>query len=69
MERPIQAYEFAAIDFESAGEMTGHTDVPVQVGIALMIGQSILDGQFFPFIYCHGPPHQLAGGQGPWDHL
>lgn len=47
MERPIQAYEFAAIDFESAGEMTGHTDVPVQVGIALMIGQSILDGQFF----------------------
>jgi DNA polymerase-3 subunit epsilon len=31
---PIQQHTFAAIDFESAGAATGHTDVPIQIGIA-----------------------------------
>jgi len=34
--------EFAAIDFESAGSATGSTDVPVQVGLAIM-RRGILD--------------------------
>ncbi len=31
---PLQDCRFAAIDFESAGAATGHTDVPIQIGIA-----------------------------------
>ncbi len=34
----IQQTEFAAIDFESAGVRPGGTDVPVQVGLGVLIG-------------------------------
>lgn len=34
----IQETEFAAIDFESAGVRPGATDVPVQVGLGVLIG-------------------------------
>ncbi|MEX1119978.1 MAG: 3'-5' exonuclease [Terrimicrobiaceae bacterium] len=37
----IQQTEFAAIDFESAGVRPGGTDVPVQVGVGVMIGCSL----------------------------
>ncbi len=33
---PIRTCSFAAIDFESAGALPGHTDVPVQIGLAIM---------------------------------
>ena len=38
---------FAAIDFESAGARQGGTDVPVQVGIAVMRGTQIDSGSLF----------------------
>jgi len=38
---------FAAIDFESAGARPGGTDVPVQIGIALLKGELIETGDFF----------------------
>lgn len=44
----INQAEFAAIDFESAGNMPGQTDVPVQVGIACMGGGlDIREDSFF----------------------
>lgn len=39
--------EFCAIDFESAGAARGQTDVPVQVGLAVMRGREILTDSFF----------------------
>jgi len=44
---PISATRFAAIDFESAGAERGATDVPVQVGVALMEGGEILTEHHF----------------------
>jgi len=38
---------FAAIDFESAGLRPGGTEVPVQIGIAPMLGVQISPGEFF----------------------
>jgi len=38
---------FAAIDFESAGLRPGGTEVPVQIGLALMNGTAIPAGEFF----------------------
>lgn len=38
---PLAEVTFAAIDFESAGEERGMTDVPIQVGIAEMSGGDI----------------------------
>jgi DNA polymerase-3 subunit epsilon len=38
---------FAAIDFESAGEERGQTDVPIQIGIGEMRGGQILKETFF----------------------
>lgn len=39
----IRELEFAAIDFESAGVARGQTDVPIQVGLAVMRGGAIDD--------------------------
>lgn len=36
LHRPIRDCGFAAVDFESAGALRGHTDVPVQIGLAVM---------------------------------
>lgn len=41
----VRDVEFAAIDFESAGVARGQTDVPIQVGIAVMRAGEI--GDFF----------------------
>jgi DNA polymerase III subunit epsilon len=38
---PLTQARFAAIDFESAGDAPGMTDVPIQIGIALMTGTEI----------------------------
>lgn len=43
----IRETEFAAVDFESAGVMRGHTDVPIQIGIALMRDGIIKREDFF----------------------
>ncbi|MGC1481556.1 MAG: 3'-5' exonuclease [Chthoniobacterales bacterium] len=44
----IRDLTLAAIDFESAGVMRGHTDVPIQVGIAIMKpGGSIDPSEFY----------------------
>lgn len=39
----IRDVEFAAIDFESAGVSRGHTDVPIQIGMATLRGGIISD--------------------------
>lgn len=44
---PIRNTRFTAIDFESAGELRGETDVPVQIGAASMQGIDILPDSFF----------------------
>jgi len=36
LDRPIRDCAFAAIDFESAGALPGMTDVPVQLGLAVL---------------------------------
>jgi len=46
--------EFAAIDFESAGVRRGETDVPIQVGIAVMSGGVIRD-TFKSYLRCDRP--------------
>lgn len=43
----VREIEFAAIDFESAGAEPGATDVPVQIGIALLRGLEISPDDFF----------------------
>ena len=45
---------FAAIDFESAGIRRGGTEVPVQIGIALMQLQEI-SGSFVSFLFTEEP--------------
>lgn len=47
---------FAAIDFESAGARPGGTDVPVQIGIALLKGDAIEREEFFgTYLYTDQP--------------
>jgi DNA polymerase-3 subunit epsilon len=43
----IRDTDFAALDFESAGEAPGLTDCPVQTGIAQMRGTTMLCADFF----------------------
>ncbi len=43
----VREIAFAAIDFESAGVLRGHTDVPIQVGIAVLRDGVIDPGEFF----------------------
>jgi DNA polymerase-3 subunit epsilon len=45
---------FAAIDFESAGIRRGGTEVPVQIGIALMRLQEISES-FTSFLFTEEP--------------
>jgi DNA polymerase-3 subunit epsilon len=39
----VREVEFAAIDFESAGVARGMTDVPIQIGMAVLRGEAIED--------------------------
>lgn len=43
----VRETEFAAIDFESAGAQPGATDVPVQIGIAILRGLEFVPDDFF----------------------
>ena len=52
---PIQAQQFAAIDFESAGAARGRTDVPVQVGIALWSSLGGLGESFCSYLASDQP--------------
>lgn len=55
-EMPVASFEFAVIDFESAGEMPGHTDVPIQVGIATRDSQGLPTTEDFrSFIHTSRP--------------
>jgi len=52
----IAATRFAAIDFESAGNRPGSTDVPVQIGIATMDGLAFAPADLFSsYIACDRP--------------
>ena len=39
---PAGRVPFAALDFESAGDTRGGTDVPIQAGIAVMDGLALM---------------------------
>jgi DNA polymerase-3 subunit epsilon len=39
----VREIEFAAIDFESAGVARGQTDVPIQVGVAVLRGGAVAE--------------------------
>jgi DNA polymerase-3 subunit epsilon len=56
MSQPLSETEFCAIDFESAGAVRGATDVPVQVGMAVMRGREILTDSFFRSYLRAGQP-------------
>ncbi len=52
---------FAAIDFESAGALRGHTDVPIQIGIATMRDGKIDPAEFFTsYLHTDRPVAWLA---------
>ena len=44
---PIDEVPFTAIDFESAGSMPGATDVPIQVGMAALVGSDVPKDSLF----------------------
>lgn len=49
---PVGQLPFAALDFESAGDTKGGTDVPIQIGIAAMDGLVLEPGGLYrTFIY------------------
>jgi DNA polymerase-3 subunit epsilon len=50
----VRDLTFAAIDFESAGVLRGHTDVPIQVGIAQLRDRQI-DGLYASFLKTDRP--------------
>lgn len=52
---PIASFEFAAIDFESAGTLPGETDCPVQVGISTWSPQLGILDNWSSYIACQRP--------------
>ncbi|MEO8206856.1 MAG: 3'-5' exonuclease [Chthoniobacterales bacterium] len=54
--RSIRETRFAAIDFESAGAAAGQTDIPIQVGIAVMENGIISETTFFRSYLHAGTP-------------
>ncbi|MEO6053492.1 MAG: exonuclease domain-containing protein [Chthoniobacterales bacterium] len=54
--RSIRETRFAAIDFESAGASAGQTDIPIQIGIAVMENGVISETSFFRSYLHAGTP-------------
>lgn len=50
----VREVEFAAIDFESAGVARGQTDVPVQIGMAVM-RDGVIDDGFRSYLHSERP--------------
>ncbi len=50
----VRDVEFAAIDFESAGVSRGHTDVPVQIGMATLSG-GVISGSYRSYLQSERP--------------
>lgn len=53
---PVSTFQFSVIDFESAGELPGQTDVPIQVGITTRDSQgSIVEDDLRSYIFTNQP--------------
>jgi DNA polymerase-3 subunit epsilon len=50
----VRDIEFAAIDFESAGVVRGQTDVPIQIGIA-MLRDGVIEQPFRSYLHSDRP--------------
>lgn len=50
----VREVEFAAIDFESAGVARGETDVPIQIGMAVL-RNGVIEDQFRSYLHSERP--------------